>query len=194
MDKNVYKMDFVGNETSPFAEDYPNIDWIMAGIKILREQGPQQVSIENLCEILGKTEQDFNSRFNGCESFLHTLLDYWYEKETLVYIDMLEEIGGNAEENLIAMVEIVHNADKADEIAIRNLALLCPNARDALAKVDRTRVDVSAGLFKEMGFSEKDAKARAKIFYTSIIGTEYTTVSSSLDQKYTMCDLLMRRD
>jgi len=194
MDKNVYKVDFVGHEMSPIAKDYPNVDWIKAGITLLREQGPQSVSIENICEIMEKTKEDFNIRFNGCESFLYSLLDYWYEKETLAYIDMMEEVGGSAKENLFAMVEIIHNADKADEIAIRNLALLCPNARDALAKVDRTRIDVGIGLFREIGFSENEAKSRAKILYTSSIGTEYTTISSSLEQKHAMCEILIQKD
>jgi hypothetical protein len=95
---------------------------------------------------------------------------------------------------MMTMVEILHHADKRDEIAIRNWALMCPNAHKALSKVDRTRLDVGIGLFREMGFSETESKMKAKILYTSTIGTEYTSISSSLEQKQAMCTLLMQRD
>lgn len=194
MDKNVYKVDFVTSGNSPYGSDYPNLDWIKAGIKILRDQGPHQISITNLCGILEKSDADFNKHFSSIEEFFTALLDYWYEKETLSYIEMMDEVGGTAEENLFAMAQIIHNVDKTDEVAIRNLALLCPDTCNALAKVDRTRIDFAIGLFKEMGFSDKQSSQRAKILYTSSIGTEYTAISSSLEQRYAMCEILTRRD
>ncbi|MBT5187060.1 MAG: hypothetical protein HOM01_09650 [Kordiimonadaceae bacterium] len=91
------------------------------------------------------------------------------------------------------MIEFFHYVDKKDEIAIRNMALKCPNALKALTKVDRTRLDVGTGLFKEMGFTEKESVSRAKILYTSMIGVEYTSVTSSLEQKIVLCELLMKQ-
>ena len=194
MDQNVYVGDNAGNDSAAFGDDFPNKEWIIAGICVMREQGPRQLSVTTICQEIDKQESEFNNLFNGLESYLFSLLDYWYEKETIAYIEQLDEMGGNARENLLAMVEILHHVDKRDEIAIRNWALRCPNAHKALAKVDRTRMDVGIGLFKELGFSDKDSILRAKIFYTSSIGTEYTSVSSSLDQKFAMCELLMRHD
>jgi|TARA_R110002096_G_scaffold416576_2_gene619350 hypothetical protein len=194
MDKNVLTVDFTGREIDDLDDDYPNLQWIEAGIKILREYGPRSVSIDALCTEIKQEPKDFNKAFNGLESYLFAVLDYWYEKETLNYIDIMDQVGGTAEENMMTMVEILHHADKRDEIAIRNWALMCPNAHKALSKVDRTRLDVGIGLFREMGFSETESKMKAKILYTSTIGTEYTSISSSLEQKQAMCTLLMQRD
>lgn len=194
MDKNVLNVEFSGTDFQGIDDNYPNLHWIKAGIKILKEFGPRAISIDALCAEVNQTSEDFNNDYNGLEEYLFSVLEYWYEKETLSYIDILDQISGSAEDTLLAMVKVTIDADRSDEIAIRKWALMCPNAHKALSKVDRTRLDVGAGLFREMGFSEAESKIRAKIFYTSNIGTEYTSISSTLEHKLAMCKLLMMRD
>lgn len=194
MKDNVIQLNSSEKNINETIDNYPNRDWIEAGIKILRETGIEGLTITSLSDEMKLEEQDFNHLFNGVESFMEAMLDYWYEKETLKYIDMLEDMTGDAGDLLIAMTEIIYHIDKADEIAIRNMALKCPNAHDALARVDRTRLDVCIGLFKELGFSDKESAIRSKIFYTSEVGTEYTSISSSLEQRIATCKLLMERD
>ncbi len=194
MDQNIFKVNFTAKTDAGDIENYPNVDWIRAGIEILKRHGPRLISIEKICEEVGQNEDEFNKRFNGLESFLGALLDYWYEKETLVYVDMMDEITGSAEEVTRTMCEIIHNIDKEDEIAIRNWALRCPRANKALEKVDRTRTDVAIGLFHEMGFSNKEAELRAKMMYASSIGSEYTALDVTLEMKLDMIELLIRKN
>ncbi|MEZ5759180.1 MAG: hypothetical protein R3D86_13250 [Emcibacteraceae bacterium] len=194
MDKNVIEADFTGQEIPVLGSQNEELEWIEAGIKLLRDHGPHLITINDLCAKLEKPETEFNRIFKTKENYLFAILDHWYEKETLSYIDMMDEIGGSAENIIMTMVEVIHHADKQDEIAIRNWALKCPNAHAALAKVDRTRLDVASGLFKEMGFSESESKLRAKIMYTSSIGTHYTSISESLEHKKAMCELLLKMD
>ncbi|MDG1709254.1 MAG: hypothetical protein P8H03_10860, partial [Emcibacteraceae bacterium] len=128
MSGNVYKMNFADNKLLSEVTDFPNQEWIKAGIKILREHGVMGISIATLCKELDREESDFNKAFNGLESFAFALLDYWYEKETLKYIEIVDEVVGDAEKSLLTMMEVIHYADKKDEISIRNWALMCPNA------------------------------------------------------------------
>lgn len=194
MDNNVYQ--FAADEENIInnLDNYPNRDWIEAGITLVREKGPAAFSKEAICEIVGKEAIDFDKSFNGLESYFFAVLDYWYEKEVLAYIDMMDEISGEGEEVLMSMMEIIQEADKADEVAIRNWALKCPNAHKALARVDRTRLDYTIGVFKEMGFSENESTVRAKILYTSLIGLEYSSISATLEKRLEMAELLCRRD
>lgn len=194
MKDNVVQLNSSEKNINDTINNYPNRNWIEAGIKILREKGIENLTVKSLSEEIQLEETDFKRLYNGMESYMEALLDYWYEKETLKYIDMLEEMTGDAADLMLAMTEIIHNIDKEDEIAIRNMALKCPNAHDALARVDRTRLDVAIGLFKELGFSEKESAIRSKIFYTSEIGTEYTSISSSLEQRIATVKLLMEHD
>jgi len=176
MKDNVIQLNSSEKNFTDTIEDFPNRDWIEAGIKILREKSVEALTSKSISEEIKKEEKEFSRLYNGMES------------------DMLDEMTGDAADLVLAMTEIIHNIDKSDEIAIRNMALKCPNAHAALARVDRTRLDVAIGLFKEMGFSEKESEIRSKIFYTSEIGTEYTSISSSLEQKIARTKLLMVRD
>ncbi len=193
MDKNVLEVEFTFNDLPDNLQNYPNRDWIVAGIKIMRDHGMHHISVKSICEEADKAEQEFLERFNDLEAFLFAVLDYWYEKETLSYIDVLDDMVGNAKENILNLTKILHQADKRDEVAIRNWALKCPRAKSALEKVDRTRLDVGVGLFKEMGFSEKESILRTKFLYSSSIGTEYTSINVTLEQKIAICELLMDR-
>ena len=193
-ESNIYKMKKPIEKIPDNIENLLNHEWIKSGINILHEQGFRAISKASICQEIKKTEQDFDVIFNGLDSYLFSVLDYWYEKETLAYIDIMDDVAGNAEQAILTLVEVLHNADKRDELAIRSWALKYPDARKALDKVDRTRMDVGIGLFREMGFSEQESVMRSKILYTSTIGTEYTSVSSSLDQKIAMCKLLMEQN
>ncbi|MDG1996543.1 MAG: TetR/AcrR family transcriptional regulator [Emcibacteraceae bacterium] len=194
MSANIYNVNFRDPKLPEKIALFPNQEWITAAIKVLREQGVRAISIKNVCAELNRSESEFNKVFKDFENFTIAVLDYWYEKETLTYIEAMDDVVGSAEQTILAMIEVVHNADRRDEIAIRNWALTCPSAQNALARVDNTRLDFGTGLFKEMGFTEKESIMRIKIHYTSQIGTEYTSVSSSLEQKLATCKLLMQRN
>lgn len=194
MTNNVYPIKSKQDDEGVSNNRYPSEEWIKAGIMILRSHNFEQITIKALCERVDKTAEEFIDIFKNLDHFVEALLEYWYEKQTLSYIDAMDEMGGNAEENLLNLMEMLHNADKEDEIAIRNWALKCPKAKKTLEKVDRTRLDVGIGLLTEMGFSENQSRLRAKILYTASIGTEYTSISSSLEQKKAMCALLISKD
>ncbi len=194
MEKNVHEVDFGAGHPSENLQNFPNVKWMQAGIELLKTHGPRSVTVEKVCVVMDADKAEFNRRFDDIESFFASILDYWYEKETLAYIDLIDEISGSAEDVLRAMIEIHHYACKEDEVAIRNWALKCSKTNAALERVDRTRLDVVIGLFSEMGFSEKEASMRAKILYTSKLGTEYTSISATLERKLEMCELLMRKN
>ena len=194
MDQNVFKVDFTAKKVEGDLQEFPNLEWVIAGVEVLKKYGPRLMSVDKICEEFGENEEEFYNRFDDLDSFLGSLLDYWYEIRTLTYIAMMDDISGSAEDVARAMCEIIHNIDKEDEIAIRNWALRCPRAYKAMEKVDRTRIDVATGLFHEMGFSDKDAEHRAKLFYASSIGTEYTAFEIPLEMKLDMLELLMRKD
>ena len=78
---------------------------------------------------------------------------------------------GGAKDSLLNLLSLVKNYDKKKEIAVRNWGLRDERAKEILTKVDRTRVDYAVGLFQEMGFAEKEARFRAKLCYSSVLGT-----------------------
>lgn len=194
MKTNVYQVDFAGKTENEIIESFPHRSWLEAGIELLREKGPHALFTEEIAERMQKTVEDFHKEFKSFEEYMIAFFDFWYEKETLKYIELIDGIEGDTRYVFLTMVEILHDVDKEDEIAIRNMALRCPDARAALERVDRTRLDVGTSMFKEMGFSEKESLIRSKAFYTSMIGTEYTSISASLEQKLELAEILMNQD
>jgi hypothetical protein len=194
MKDNVVSNNLMINNRLSMDLNFPNEEWLKTGIKILRDEGHHCLTIEKICTALNQSQEQFSQYYTNFAGYISCLLEYWYEKETLSYINAMDEIGGNAEENLMNLIEMVHYADKQDEIAIRNWALKCPLTLKAMAKVDRTRLDVGIGLLKEIGFSEKDSILRARIIYTASIGAGYTRIPASLDQKRAMVGVLIRKN
>ncbi|MBT5187061.1 MAG: hypothetical protein HOM01_09655 [Kordiimonadaceae bacterium] len=80
MDENIVTVDFTARDTQDNIINFPHKEWIEAGIKIMREKSAESISIDAICEVMNKQEKDFLLCFNGLESYIYSLLDYWYEK------------------------------------------------------------------------------------------------------------------
>lgn len=185
---NIYSIDFNKQD------DFPHEKWIIAGIKILRENNINHVNIDELCSQMNANVDQFKQYFSTLENFFCNLLEYWYEKETLFFLEAIEDLGGCAHDNLINLITLIHHSDKADEIAIRNWALKSDKAYKTLAKVDRARIDICKNLLKDIGFSEKESKLKAKFLYTSTVGIEYSSVHLTLNEKLEFVGLLINKN
>ena len=145
--------------------------WIGAALRLLAESGPDAIGIEVLARRLGATKGSFYHHFADRPALLAALLAHWETKAAMGVVDRVEAAGGSGSVRLWALMETVAREGAASpEPAIRLWARSDPDARAALGRVDRARLDYLENLFAAMGARGPDAVTRARLAYLALIG------------------------
>lgn len=157
--------------------------WIAAAYRTLAEQGWAQVNIEKLAKRLGVTKGSFYWHFRDRGELVAALLEKWNEQ---LVIGRVEAAGGNAREKIHNLLDIVIKANRqarggALELAMRAWARQDPEAAQVVEAVDQERIDYTARLFVELGFSKGEAEARAFLLYAYIFAQGVFTTKNERD-------------
>jgi AcrR family transcriptional regulator len=139
--------------------------WLVQALKILSREGLAGVRVEKLARSLHVTKGSFYWHFKDRDDLFSGMLDYWADVLT---DDVFKEVlacRGNAKRRLLKLMEVIEET-RADrfEFAIRSWASHDKTVARKVRKVDEQRLGFIKGLFKETGFLEAEADARARIF------------------------------
>jgi AcrR family transcriptional regulator len=153
-------------------------DWIHAGLGVLAESGVDAVRVEPLARRMKVTKGSFYWHFRDRNELLDAILSEWEEIDTKGIIEQVNQIEANPKIKLLRLFEIAITedgnipgiADGRIEYAIRAWATTEPKVAALIAQVDQQRLNYTKGLFLEIGFSEAEALARARLAYYSLIG------------------------
>lgn len=145
-------------------------DWISAAYETLSESGWRSLSVEALAKHLGVTKGSFYWHFKDRAALLNAVLDRWNEQ---LVIGRTEASGGTPQDKIRFMLDIVVNARRPGrrgslELAMRTWARQDPNVASVVDSVDQYRLDYTAGLFRQAGFTEEEAEARAMLLFSYI--------------------------
>lgn len=144
--------------------------WVAAGLEVMAEGGVDAVRVEPLAARLKVTKGSFYWHFKDRPALLAALLEAWRASATGDVIARVEARGGDAGQKLGHLFAIVIGADGRLDMAVRNWADHDAVAHEAMAGVDKARLDYVAGLFSELGFGPAEALARARFAYQGLIG------------------------
>jgi AcrR family transcriptional regulator len=159
-------------------------DWVRAAIAALARGGVEAVRVEPLARRLRVTKGSFYWHFRDRPELLNALLDTWEARGTLAVIERVESLGGGPEQRLWRLFEIVvREGQGAGEHAIRTWARTDPAAAEVLRRVDARRIQYLEGLFRQLGFAEEEAQARARLVYCALVGEWAMGVPASLDRR-----------
>ena len=149
-------------------------DWIAAGFRALTDQGALALRAEPLARSLKTTKGSFYWHFADVAAFKAEMLAFWEHKVATEVIDQLSTHTDPIErlKRLAAAA-----ADPAPEIygghkvehAVRAWGLSDPNVAQAIAIVDKTRIDYLAFLLAELGHPDP---ALAQLVYAAHIGLD----------------------
>ena len=164
-------------------------DWIRAGFKALKAQGPAALKAEPLARALNTTKGSFYWHFRDVSAFQKQMLTHW-EDEALT--GLIAEIEGQNTPHT-ALQKFVHLVADPQETTtvIRAWAQSDPSVAQALTEIDTARLKYLAALLKRAGVSNPDI---AKALYAAAIGaqilpqTETGAAQASLD---TLIDLIL---
>jgi AcrR family transcriptional regulator len=156
-------------------------DWVKMGLAVLAESGVEAVRVEPLAKRMRVTKGSFYWHFKDRNDLLEALLAEWVEIDTHSIIERVNQIDADPKTKLLRLFELAIAddgltpglADGTLEKAIRAWATSDVKVAAVLEQVDQQRLDYTKNLFLEMGFSEAEALARARLAYYSLVG-EFT--------------------
>ena len=151
------------------------------GLTVLAESGVEAVRIEPLAKRMSVTKGSFYWHFKDRSDLLDALLAEWVAIDTNGIIERVNQIDAEPKMKLLRLFElaIADNDltpgldDGSLENAIRAWATHDPTVAALIAKVDQQRLNYTKALFLDIGFSEVEALARARLAYYSLVG-EFT--------------------
>ncbi|MBW3534173.1 MAG: TetR/AcrR family transcriptional regulator [Gemmatimonadetes bacterium] len=148
-------------------------DWIEEGFRILEEEGDAALTVEALCERIGRTKGSFYHHFRGRDGYVDALLEAWERRSTDQLIESVEA-EGSVEERLR---RLNHRASEEGsprlERAVRAWAAREPRARETQERVDRRRLDFLEDLMEERMGQGESARRLARVFQLVFVGAQH---------------------
>jgi len=145
--------------------------WTQAGLEALRKGGVAGVRVERLAEDIGLTKGSFYWHLRGRGELLEALLEFWAREMTEAEFERISEVKGGLVPRLLTLAEDVLDKGMGRyDPAVRAWARADRKVAAAVAQVDRRRVRALTGFFEEGGFAPAEARTRARLFYTFLLG------------------------
>jgi AcrR family transcriptional regulator len=152
-------------------------DWLNAALKALERGGLDAVRVVALSEALGASRGSFYWHFRDRADLLGRMLEHWEAEITDRVLAATHAAGGSAEERFHVLLEDVLERRRGRyELAIRAWAMHDRKAAATVRRCDRKRLDFVAGLFREMGFSAAESRARARLTLAYLEGDHIVLV------------------
>lgn len=146
--------------------------WLNLGLRILANEGPEKLTIQDLCTVLKVTKGSFYHHFRNREAYVTALLTYWEETLTEEIISASE-----SKETLLERIDELTNLTTSKiaiqmEVAIRAWALTNPQVHAYQKRVDERRLAYLNQLTSQLPGDAAEAKLLAKMLFTIYIGAQ----------------------
>ena len=158
------------HKDSPLTEQ----DWVDAAVKILGDENVRGIRIDALCRMLGVTKGSFYWHFATRNDLLVAMLDHWRRRMTMNVIQSVSGSGDDPRGRMKQLFTLPRRknspASAQVETAIRDWARRVTLPRKAVQEVDEIRFDYISKLYRDMGFSDAEARKRAYLAYCMLMG------------------------
>jgi AcrR family transcriptional regulator len=145
--------------------------WLVAGLESLRKGGVGGVRVERLAAELGITKGSFYWHFKDRGELLDALLEHWSREMTDAEFERIQAMRPGLSARLLALAQdVLEKGMGRYDPAIRAWARSDRKVAAAVAQVDRRRIRALAGFFEQGGFGPEEARTRARLFYTFLLG------------------------
>ncbi|WP_395701090.1 TetR/AcrR family transcriptional regulator [Aquabacterium sp.] len=162
--------------------------WIQAATEVLVDQGIDHVRVDVLAGELGVTRGSFYWHFRDREELLRAVLQAWREQATEALTQRLERAHADAREQLRDVISLPFRGRSATraariELAIRAWARRDEMARHAVDEADASRIGYIAQVFSALGCPIAEARSRAFLLYTYVVGESLMPRQGSAAQR-----------
>ena len=149
-------------------------EWIEAALLALGDAGVDAVRVEPLAKRLGVTKGSFYHHFAGREELLTAALDGWYQRATLLVIEIVNRSSRRPEERLRQLLQLVIDSDPSlqsrVELAIRGWARWDRRAASMIESMDAKRLEYITERLLALGCERPEAEDRSFLIYSYIMG------------------------
>jgi AcrR family transcriptional regulator len=145
--------------------------WLTAGLDALRKGGVAAVRVERLADAVGVTKGSFYHHFRDRGALLDALLEFWSREMTDAEFERIQTLRGGLASRLLALAEdVLERGMGRYDPAIRAWGRTDRKVAATVAQVDRSRVRALTTFFEDGGFNASEARTRARLFYTFLLG------------------------
>ncbi|GAB5468251.1 MAG: TetR/AcrR family transcriptional regulator [Rhodospirillales bacterium] len=147
--------------------------WIELALRVLIEEGEEQVKILGLAKRLGVTRGSFYHHFASRQELIDELLQRWRQQNTvgLVHQASLEtETLAQAILNVFRCWSSDRHFNPSLDFTVREWARRSTAVRREVTAADEERCAALAALYGRFGYSEEEAAVRARILYLVQLG------------------------
>ena len=158
-------------------------DWLHSALEVLDEQGIDGVKIVIIAERMGVTSGSFYWHFKNLQDLLNCLLEYWERELTDAVIIMAKSFHGAPGDRILNLMTQVVEEDAAKyDHAIWVWAKRDPVVREVFDRTLHKRFDFARWMFRQFGFSEKQAMTRGRLMVAYLMGE--SAIDLKLDPKW----------
>jgi AcrR family transcriptional regulator len=149
-------------------------NWISAANDLLASENVRGVQVSTLCLKLKVTKGSFYWHFSNREELLAAVLNDWRRRMTLNIVTRLTRAADDAANTLRRFLALPRKAFSARggaiEMSIRDWGRRDAAPRQTLKEVDLIRLTSFEQTFRGLGLSAQNARVRAYIAYTIMMG------------------------
>lgn len=145
-------------------------DWINCAISELKINGHPAISPSKLAGCLGVTRGSFYHHFKSSRDFSQAILMEWVSRNTQQGFDSVEIEGLTEIERLEKLMEFAWSSDAELEVAVRNWATVCEEAKQCVAETDAKRLSELTRLYQSVAKSQTKGSSMAKIAFYGLRG------------------------
>lgn len=155
-------------------------DWVKAAWDAFVSGGISAVTIKSVAETLGVTRGSFYHHFLDRSDLLRELLRYWERECTIRIRDDVRALRLDPASTLLALARTIRERRAAAyDVRVRAWALSDPDVRDLLRQVDEFRLGYIRSQFVELGFDDREAEARARLFLYYVVAEPATLIEQT---------------
>ena len=154
-------------------------DWLQATLKLLQHRGIESVKIVVIAERMGVTSGSFYWHFKNLRDLLDSLLEFWERELTDVMMESAKAFSGPPEDRILnLMLQVIEEDAAVYDHSIAVWARNDPSARAVFERTLHKRFDFSAWMFKQCGFSDRQAAIRGRLMVAYLMGESATDLKS----------------
>ncbi len=147
------------------------LDWVAAALAAIAEGGLAAVAVERLAQRLGTTKGSFYWHFENRDALLTAALAHWEEQYTAAVTSENTRTATDPVQRLRMLIRRVTRLAETDSVYVALISTADhPAVAPVLVRITQQRLDYIAGLFRDIGFPDREARYRSLLAYSAHLG------------------------